>query len=440
MGRFLDMLRGTAGESSLSSALARWRQALSRSVDALEPGRWITQATWNVSPTGSDSATGLTAGSAIRTLGELTRRWTGGTFDPSITTVTVNLLGDFQSEDLVLPASFARPTVVNVAGTMQQQAAGHVGIFTPFNPAGGVRSTIVDATMDFTGQGRRRLRLTSGTNAGAVTWILSLTNPTTARIGQFRLLSPANVSITGLNGNPSNGDAYVVETPITRIRSYTITCPGPVLVNLSDMAVAPVDTALVACSSRLAFGLRLFGVEYVTDGVPDLTLEGDHYHIPCSIRGANLFEVYGGEHAPRGLCVFRNLDYYGATVVSRYAAHDGNGIDPVTLHVKQNTYLLDTGHRSFFGAGNEECLVEVAHDAQWEPADLVWGSTGNLPPVACEVENTGRVMYWPGAQPVVTAAVPGNDVALSNEAPVAWAVTPRIATPPNNAYVIEKTA
>lgn len=465
MGRLLDLVKGV--ETSLHSRLGVWMCEASRVGDTLTDQvaylvtvaslfgqSFLLQDTWYVDSVGGDDANdGLTLGTAIKTLGELTRRWSGRAYDPSVTAINIYLYGAFLLDSLVLNATVTVPTTISVYGRTTQVDVGSVTAYQAWDSANDLRATLTDATQNFTAHVRRRIRLTSGTGAGAITWIGSLGGgATVANIGQFRTTTWP----TGVKKNPAPGDAYVIEMLDTPLLEYRQECEGPVTVDLHDLSFTTTQLfgvlgGVSRCVSSTSGGpawMRSLGCSFTVAAGSDFAFMGDHFHISCGYFGpaaSNLGLYFNrGYYNIKSACCFTSLHlYFSADFTLDSPMHDGNGTHWVGTAIQEGSkYRVFDTFDAYFGciAGPDpNCLVRVSNMSQYIMSNAYfWGAAGNQTLVALNVANGNGAYYAPGMKPKATGATPGNDVLLADTQTFAWANIPAIAAGINNAAVLEK--
>lgn len=421
------------------------------------PGRWVatsppasylTQAAWYVnSATGNDNNDGLTAATPLLTLAELTRRWQGRVFAPSILAVNVYLAGTFPSEKLLLNATFPAPNanpVVTVTGAKTTVASGTVTAYQAWNSAADLRGQMTDGAQDFTAQVRRRVRLTSGAGAGGLAWIGSLGGGVTiANTSRFRTVSGTS---TGSFVDPGIGDSYVVETLDTTILEYQIDCPGA-LVKLEDLRIATNATATISqCNSgdrgHARNTVRVAGCEYYAAASGEVQMRGGQLLLACANGGPGAgLSLYGGRFINfKSHFSWGPTNLYNVMIQSDSWMHDGNGTDPAHLLVEQGATVYDQTFRAFFGCTNvtQTALIRVnnAGFMAFNSAYL-WGAAGNLKTNAVWIGNSCGITFSAATPPKATGATPGvNDAVVSNVG-LAWAAITAAgyaAAPPDNGY------
>lgn len=440
-----SLFKSTFGEASPLSRLGRWRQAISKAVDELVADvtqlttelPYLTQTAWAVnSVTGDDNAAGTPA-APLKTLAELTRRWNGRTFSPTVTAVTVSLAGTFPTETLDLQAAFTAPNLdvpVTVSGTMTTLLTSAITAYQPF-VVGVTRASITVAGADFTAFKKKRVRLTSGAALNGVTTVASLGGGITiANIGQFT----TDAGLTGTAVNPANGDGFVIENYTTQIREWSINCPGAA-VELRDISWLSSAGGTSNCQSQQAtnFLLKIFGCEFNLTGVVT-NVEGDCVVVACAVVGAggpvqtvNCFQTW------KNCCVLSTSPLthaLGSQIQANVMLHDGDGAANAGLSINNNSQVSDNSQRCFFGCvngGGSTCLARAGGGgAQWS-LNTFWGATGNTTTNACQVVNGSMAQYT--TLPTATGATPGAaDVVIGGVA-MAWAALPFVNAAPDNA-------
>lgn len=467
MGRLLSLVRGV--ESSLRSRLGQWMQEVSLAgdlaeveidaaqanivqlqVDVTAPGwlaAYLTQTAWYVnSVTGNDANDALTGGAAIKTLAELTRRWSARTFSPAITAVNVYLAGTFPTEKLILVANFVAPApggappTITVSGTMTTVDSGALSGYTAWSSATSVRGTLTDAAQDFTPHVRRRIRATSGVALGAVTWIGSLGGGiTVANVGRFR----TNTSYTGSLKDMAINDTYVIETFDTQIAGFYIDCRNGWFM-LKDVEIAATaGNIYVVCTSRMSRQyIKIWGCRFLNASSGQIQLEGDMQPIGCAFditAGGFGMQYAEGFMNGKSWCLFGALYFYNCMAQLDSTMCDGNGASfvGVFLYQNANVYITNTFWAVFGcvnGVATTMIIVGATNTSFSSSSGYVWGS-GNTTTTAVQVVNGSNFQYAAAVKPTLTGVVPGNDVILAGAAPIAWAGVPAASALPDTAVI-----
>lgn len=402
---------------------------------------FITQNSWFVNATtGNDANNGDTALTALRTLGELTRRLNAQVLDPTMATLTITLDGVF-TQGLDLHFDSPGPTNITVQGTMAAASfTGTIDTYTAFNPAGGVRASILDAgIVDFTPFKQFRIRVTTGAANNGLTSFTSVVALTTANIGQlYTNTMPETATVV----NAANGDGYVVENWATSAPGFNIAITGRGSCVVRDMLFVPA----AATSLRNAFTCggsriraRFFGCKF--DCTNGFICTGMFAMIACVNTGGTAMSFDLGHYQQQGACVFNAMQMNGICA-GLNNMHDGDGLRSVCLSVNAAGYLGDSNHRAFFGCINGAGFTTLAlmqGGGLWDMSGAnarFWGAAGNTTTSAAQVQNSGGMLF--NTLPTATGNVPGNDLVLAGAAPIAWAAAAAgaVAAAPNNAYAL----
>jgi len=403
---------------------------------------YINQDWFVDSTTGDNDNDGRTALTALQTAAELARRLNGRSVDPTLATMTITFSGNAYAEWLQLNFNLPGPTNVIINGTMAAATfTGTIDTYTAFNAAGGVRASILDAAaIDFTPWKRQRIRITTGAVVGAIASYTSVVAATTANVSQFYRNTPPETSSLS---NPANGDGYVVEDWATSFLGFNVQVSGRGSVSIQHIkfiGTAPASRCyFAACGNRVR--ARMFGCYF--DTTTSLVLTGSCALIACFAYGNATGLVMGfGESQHLGCGWWSNLTSQG-TIAGQNNLHDGDGLRSVALSVSSGGYVLDSGHRGFFGCINGSSFTSlglIQGGSLWDLSGangIFWGAAGNTTTTALNVQNSAGMVY--GVKPTATGVAPGTDVVLSAAAAVAWgAGIPAIAAAPNNAYVIAR--
>ncbi len=162
------------------------------------------QTEWYIdSSAGSDTANGLTQGTALRTDRERAKR-VGDI--PMVGAVVMYLVNGLASDEYITIPAIGPLGSFTVRGMEQTPLA--TGTFTDATAASGnVSATVEDAATNWASYLKRRIRLVSGPNYGATAWIKKSLGGGVAEIGQAMIADPAGYSIVEF----AAGDQYVVE-------------------------------------------------------------------------------------------------------------------------------------------------------------------------------------------------------------------------------------
>lgn len=413
-----------SGQIATGSDLWRELQRFSRRIDSLVRGRpFISQAEWCVdSAAGDDRAPGSPS-SPLRSIAELSRRWAGSVFDPELPTVDVLLRGSFR-ERCVLRGTFPGGySVVTLRGEMVERASGTISTYTPFAPASGTRAKLA-GTVDLSQHVGKRVRTTSGAQAGAVTFVTSASG-SSGNIGQpFRLsTSPSSAGVPATS-HPSNGDAFVVEDFATSLSGYMLDLQGAITV-VRDVRVDPLlvnPGASSRCSMSGSFFYSPTSTAFGCDfdlGARNALVGGIQSTAACRTSGTGAL-VFVGNNRALGLCAQGPVYVTDHSHhVANACLHDGAG---ALFHVAAGAVVEDQVHRAFFGIGGSYAMRLYALGRLYQIHDtgLIWG-VGNTCTTNVVVES-GSVLEY-GATPTLDGS--GNDLTVGGVVKT-WAELPYI--------------
>lgn len=451
--RFQSLL--SASGIQLSSGLGRWLQAAALALDTYvvsgaQP--YLTQASWYVDNVAGNDANDGSISGPLKTVGELQRRWAGRTFAESVSAVNVYLAGfSSPTESLSLgPTAFAGLSTVKIYGETTELAAGSITAYQAAVPASDIRATLTDAGADFTSSKWKRLRVTSGTKTGAITWITSLGGATVANIGQFWSQGTSATYWLGDKANPAPGDAYVVEDLGTFFDKHMINFFGEVRVEVHDVGfVASVITdpnlgmlniSNSSCGNRST--VIFHGCSYDTTA-SFYAAAGKFSMVACAFVGTTWTFAYQECNANERACCFgvpsQVIDQ--SFVASSDSVHDGDGARHVGRG-SEASWMIEIGPRGFFGNVNGlfSAHMTLFNFTTWTgetSSSRVWGSAGNTVTQAWAIANGCAAQYT--VKPTAFGVTPGNDVKLADEAVIAYGAIPaKAATATNNAYFLQR--
>jgi hypothetical protein len=253
--------------------------------------------------TGNDTNDGTTAATPLATGTELLRRL--GPYAIWNHSVTVHIGPGGLNDPLTLRGTFTQPsTHLDILGTVTQlvdagTVATYVGIDHTIPRAPQVTATGI---ADWTPYVGKRLRLTDGADAGAVTWV-AVANPAGAGIATARTPRWARIDTASVNNlfaliNPTVGTKLVVET-LPHVPAIDVLVDGAETSTsgvaqwpLRMFAMQSIDCPLVSVRGRLAtefargmlFGSKLGGV----DTTPASIGTGNSFNaVACYVGYAN---------------------------------------------------------------------------------------------------------------------------------------------------------
>lgn len=396
-------------------------------IDALEVAEpFITQAAWFVdSAAGSDANTGATSGTALATLAELSRRWSGRVLSPAIAAATITLAGSFTTESLSLLATWVRGQRVTIQSVLTLEAAGTITTYTARNAAGNASATVL-ADISFAGHTQRRIRLTSGANAGARAWVLADLGGNTCRVSCFSATDGAAVV-------PSNGDTFVVESFPTAVGGVAITPNGGGSTWVRDLAIqtqTPFSSQSVYIAPSGAPGISA-GANFLLyagfdgclfTGANSITLvEGQNLNC-CAIGFGTVF--YSGRHILQSCAVYSVIAAWNSVLIMQigYTCFEGTA---ASIQLAGQTLLQQGVDIQAFGAtGSRWALVTDQSAWVYTGAIRIYGDVDTT--VAFEVRAACSLQYITN-KPQLLGNNPGvNDIKLGG-IDTAWAAIPTIS-------------
>lgn len=231
---------------------------------------WMLQKTWVLASTGADENDGLTLATALLTDEERQRRWGPAPLWDGSSAYHIRLLSDNYTVLLKAGACQANSTLYIHASMTDRNGTG-IGAFagaattvTALNTAANTAPQIVSATVpvSWTASGLigKRLRLTSGANINALSWVqFDLGGAAPAAQGQLtEFITPVASFTTApfskpavATAAPANGDTFIVEN----LRICNIVCdiqPGPSVLVSPDNAGGNVKVVLDSLSATLS--------------------------------------------------------------------------------------------------------------------------------------------------------------------------------------------
>lgn len=403
---------------------------------------FVLQDDWSVDSVGGSDTNVGTAASPLATATELTRRLNGKVLSPLMATMTILFNGVAFASFLDLHFDSPGATNITIQGTMAAASfSGTIDAYTAFNPAGGVRASLLDAgAVDFTPWKNQRVRITSGAANGGLTSFTSVVALTTANIGQ---LYTNTMPETATAVNAAAADTYTVENWATSFLGFNINITGPASTVVRDIAFATTSATSLRCSAACGgsrIRMRFFGCKFDTTNA--FVASGAFSMIACMHYGnaAGLTLTFG-DYQQLGGCNFSNLTCQGS-VAGQNNLHDGDGLRSVALSISAGAGVIDSNHRAFFGCINGSGFTSLGltqGGGLWDLSNAngrFWGAAGNTTTTAYNSQNSSGMNFV--TLPTATGNVPGTDLVLSGAAAVAWAAAAAglVAAPPNNAFCL----
>ena len=178
-----------------------------------------TQTSWYIDPVGGNDGADGGVSTPLKTLSELARRWLDQLIDVS---VTIHILSDLAATDIArFRFSIGDDGFVLFKGAATEVATGTFTAVTERNPAGNQPNEVTDSglTDDWGNLGyvEKRIRLTSGSNIGAVAWVAKDLGSKAARTSPWLVDSAVDLESLPWEDEPANCEAavtddYVVES------------------------------------------------------------------------------------------------------------------------------------------------------------------------------------------------------------------------------------
>ena len=458
MGKLLSLAKAAVAEIPNYRNLVKWILEASTDIDSSSSTdsqnseiiqgsgisvtggfEYLTQASWGVnSTTGNDGGPG-TAAEPLLTPEELARRWQGRTLSPDLSSVAIQLAGSFTTDAFSLSAHVPGNTEIEVLGEMTiTDGPMAIGVYTAEAPP--TRASLTSGAFDFSTRLRSRIRMTTGTQAGAVAYIMSAPALGTANISQFERIVNSAVSTV----NPTAGDQFVIESPATQIREYHVQLTGPAIFRLRDFKVGSLVSTYTPQNYMNVGGAsvnraQVFGCEFSGAASASQLQRGSQTYGGCGIT-VPFWTVSFGTHTMQGLAQYSFVQTsQGANVIANRWCADGNGTAHVGFLLGNGSYCEDIAPRGVFGCINGTLteLVRIEDFAQWVESSgtaVFYGTAGNTTTNAMRVRNGTGFVYV--TLPTALGATPGADVIFGTDAAVAWATLPATGTAPDNAFAL----
>ncbi|HTQ42476.1 MAG TPA: hypothetical protein VMI75_06925 [Polyangiaceae bacterium] len=330
--------------------------------------------------------------------------------------------------------------IVVKGAPLTPQASGTFSAVTVRDRSTNTPYDVADGSVDTTDDVTRRIRITSGTRAGACAWVAKSTGPGLRRTSEWNTWSPLTFTSAV---TPEAGDSYVVESSASQlliaridVRSFTggsfstdPPVPTPSII-FNDVDFRPPVDGAVPLFRNAGCYLTFFDCLFV-DGewnVKTDALSGDAtssytYFANCCTNGAG-----GNVHFTGGSFVDNYIDaglFFGgvfarqaAGVTIDYDALFQEGDAPVPAAIESGQVrvvtlgVMDWGGYGgvIVGDGVVGCLDRS--ESGYMPA--IWGTTAAAGAVGIDVRAGGTLRYVPGTQFTITG--PGGDFQMAEGA------------------------
>lgn len=180
--------------------------------------KWRKQSAWTINATTGNDENAGGGGAPLKTIAELERRWGtvtgqrlnqgGGVASP----IVVTIASDLPNEDAIhCPLTTVDTHVQFVGGIASTSRSGTITAVTALNRATNVPWSIEDTGIaNWTADVGKRVRITSGANAGAVAYVAKDIGGNAARVSQF-WTSASAFPIIPTQKTPAVADPYSIE-------------------------------------------------------------------------------------------------------------------------------------------------------------------------------------------------------------------------------------
>lgn len=370
--------------------------------------RWRWQAEWYVDgANGHDENDGRVASRPIKTYRELSRRWNAGGVGEFPGPVDVVQVGNrIAGDKLHVGHHTIRPdAIIRFHGTATTVASGRITAKTDIDSA---TQTPPDITASFDGAGsfsthlRKRIRLTSSANAGAIAWvskILAATQVRTSAWGTNNInAAPYNAAVTAIN--PAVNDQFVIEElPIFPDFSFSLTKTSQ---GTHGDGVL-IESVQIGDSSNDRFdSLTFSNVNIARSNVAVRNFAG-HYHMAQTIFTSDVTFHYSN-------CTLRSCLKTGGS----FTLHHGASLflreqfmaQGVPLPNPTNGAFMEIFDAAVFDSSSDGIAVDT--EGQLRISGPFWGNNNTGFGIRCD----GRASYTAGNKPTVTSATPGNDTRI----------------------------
>jgi hypothetical protein len=233
----------------------------------------VTQEAWFIDPvSGNDSNSGLTSGTALKTLAEMYSRW--GPAPKLLASVsgfiTVTLMSAPGINDpIILSGDLGPDTNLMYKGAASTVRSGTFSAVTALNSATNQAWEVDDSARDWTTDLNKRIKnTTAGANLGQVAWVAKSIGGTSARISQPAFIDAATIhGYTGPTvGVFSTSDTYIVEDiteaylasviRVGRFEGNELVHPGRVFFQDIYFKNSVGGTLIQQCASLVFLGCR----------------------------------------------------------------------------------------------------------------------------------------------------------------------------------------
>lgn len=378
---------------------------------------YATQTSWYIDPTlGNDNATGATVGAPIKTQEEMRKRIAGNELNVAVTVFITDTLAsanfDFRfgvSGSLVVKSTKTLTTLYTGSITaITAIGADAVDITDSALPADWGASALVNTQSSLF----RRIRMTSGTNSGAIAYPFQDLTTKKVRCSPFckpdltlPLAGPPVAPVT-----PQVGDTFVVETDLAEITDLRVDLVGTSLVPSTGGSSRALflDISLPNVTQRrtvIGMTERVVNPPVVHFNRCDVGRIGPSKSTALGINGSKMSGAANGS----GQGVF----FIGASLICQVFGITGGGGGSIfyadTVFALGGRLTVDTsGVRfercAFYGATGAGLTIRAGASARSESfvaADLIYGSANTT--YGIDLRGGGTLSY--AVKPTVTGTL-----------------------------------
>lgn len=362
--------------------------------------RWQKQTAWFMNAvSGNDEFDGSSAASLggvvgpIRTPAELVRRINRGIITANTTVdLAAGTYGDFSPLTITLAGA-----TFTVRGALTIAATGTLSAVTATNPAAGTRGLETNTLGDPAFVDETRLRLTSGPNAGALSWVTSVPAANQANDSRWGLVDPA-LSVTPTVVAPAIGNTYAVETYDTTIGRLDIIVRGTGRFIVRDVNISASASTwhTVTNDQSSEGGFVFYACRFITNAAR--FRDSNAYFISCHIDVTSTFVL--GAYFLSMNCV---TDLMGTNSAAGMSFLQSNCFDGGQILVQSQASFQASGDTQFVDQTSISVTAQ-APGAITSDTHPLWGAN-NAMPAAFQMRNGGRYDYTAGTPPTIPGGV-----------------------------------
>lgn len=360
---------------------AIWARQYAQNLPAQFATAWFLDAA-----VGDDRNDGLSAGSALRTMRELSNRLRGATVPAGVAVTVVLAAGDYSAHPMQFDVTLNQGSTIQFIGAVTS-TVDTIATILPTVPGaattnvGAQRGTLTATARDVSvGDDRARLRITSGATAGAIAWVTRVPTPGVGgvyNVTRWGSLANPLTSTLVTNQTPAPGDSYALDVLTSRVGYLDLRVRGPGRIVLQDLFDRPAETTTVThratCDNGNANGVMAYGCRFEATAT-QLFQAGIWTMAVCSVSSD-----------------VGNIVYSGVKVVHRMCVHTGTANVPHTsVFIQDETVLVAVSGHTF-----DNAQVIIQNGSIWDQIgsnanDVQWCDLTGLR--AVEVAQTGQ--FW----------------------------------------------